>query len=334
MGKLKKHAKAVGKAAIMLEMMKPQMITHKKGAKPANYDACKGILEKSPFLRSRKDCALLQQLVKNVKFFQNLGEEQQLDLCKVMGHQDVAWARQTIMQQGDLGSTFYVILVGSFHVQVKVEDSKNLKTVAHLHPGESFGEAALINNNPRNATVVSAEPSELLMIEKEDYERVIKSLHVDALKKKSNFIKSVPAFSSFPDVIINDLATRVFFEKVPIHHKIWIQGEDVNPMKYIMIVKHGEAHVIKGFTFQGKGKGGGKSSTGSNFQTPGLAPHKSLMGLETKRANLCSLGPSSAFLERSMFGEGVDRRPGETSLEYRKRREAGEKRGSSLVTGR
>ena len=202
MRSFKKHAKAVGKAAIMLEMMKPQMITHKKGAKPANYDACKSILEKSPFLRSRKDCVQLLQLVKNVKFFQNLGETQQLDLCKVMGHQDVAWTRQTIMSQGDKGSTFFVVLVGSFHVQVKVEDSKNLKTVAHLVSGDSFGEAALINNNPRNATVVSAEPSELLMIEKEDYERVIKSLHVDALNKKSKFIRSIPAFTSFPEEIV------------------------------------------------------------------------------------------------------------------------------------
>jgi CRP-like cAMP-binding protein len=83
-----------------------------------------------------------------------------------MNHMDVAWARQTIMQQGDPGSTFYVILVGSFYVQIKVSDSKNLKTVAHLQPGDSFGEAALISDNPRNATVVSAEPSELLVIEK------------------------------------------------------------------------------------------------------------------------------------------------------------------------
>ena len=49
-----KHVKSIGKAAIMLEMMKPQTITYKGGAKPANYDICKGILEKSPYLRNRK----------------------------------------------------------------------------------------------------------------------------------------------------------------------------------------------------------------------------------------------------------------------------------------
>ena len=223
LNKLKKHVKSVGKAAILLEMMKPTMITHKKGAKPANYNVCKDILSKSPYLRNRKDCETLLTLVKNVKFFQNLGEKEQLELCKVMGFMDVAWARQRIMTEGEKGSTFYVILVGSVLVQIKVADSKNLKTVAHLHPGDSFGEAALITDNPRNATVVSAEPSELLIIEKEDYERVIKSLHVDALKKKADFIHSIPAFVNIPETITHDLAGRVFFEKVPIHKRIWEQ---------------------------------------------------------------------------------------------------------------
>jgi len=251
MTKLKKHVKMVGKAALLLNMMKPQMITHKKGAKPPNYDICRSILSKQPMYRSRKECQQLLTLVKNVKFFQNLGTDAQLELCKVMGHMDVAWARQTIMKQGDPGSTFFVILLGSFQVQIKVQDSKNLKTVAELNQGDSFGEvrrrsaredeqgrsntrrgqatrnirigftlacyrhttccvanalfakkrcvllivfvanslhqqhqAALISNNPRNATVVSAEPAELLLIEKEDYERVIKTLHVNELSKK------------------------------------------------------------------------------------------------------------------------------------------------------
>jgi len=154
MSKLKKHIKMIGKASLLLNMMKPSMITHKKGAKPPNYDVCKTILAKQPMYRSRKECQQLLMLVKNVKFFQNLETDAQLELCKVMGHKDVAWARDTVMRQGDPGTTFFVILLGSFHVQIKVQDSKNLKTVAHLHPGDSFGEAALISNNPRNATVV------------------------------------------------------------------------------------------------------------------------------------------------------------------------------------
>ena len=54
MTKLKKHIKMVGKAALLLNMMKPQMITHKKGAKPPNYDVCKTILSKKPMYERRE----------------------------------------------------------------------------------------------------------------------------------------------------------------------------------------------------------------------------------------------------------------------------------------
>ena len=52
-----------------------------------------------------------------------------------------------------------------------------------------------------------------------------RSLHVDALKKKKEFIHSIPAFANIPEAIVSDLAGRVFFEKVPIHKRIWEQGE-------------------------------------------------------------------------------------------------------------
>ncbi|GMI17781.1 hypothetical protein TrLO_g3279 [Triparma laevis f. longispina] len=340
--KLKRHVKTVGKAAIMLDTMKPTMITHKKGAKPANYDRCKEVLSKSPYLRNKRDCETLLTLVKNVKFFQNLGEVEQLELCKVMGLMDVAWARQRIMTEGEKGSTFYVILVGSVFVQVKVADSKNLKTVAHLHSGDSFGEAALINNNPRNATVVSAEPSELLMIEKEDYERVIKSLHVDALKKKVAFINSIPAFASLPPEIMNDLASRVFFEKIPIHRKIWEQNSKVDPMKYLLIVKQGEVHVLKTFKVPKKGK----TAATISMLHPSLRQNMGTTAMwNERRADLCALGPSSAFLEDSMFTSFTNAdsgiKEGDISDTEKARKEAAarkkkaeeeERRGCTLVT--
>ncbi len=354
---LKKHVKRVGKAAILLEMMKPSMITHKKAVKPQNYDACKQILGKSQFLRTRKDCEALLMLVKNVKFFQELSEDAQLELCKVMNHVDVAWARQTIMQQGDAGSTFFVIIVGSFYVQIQVAESKNLKTVAHLHPGDSFGEAALISNQPRNATIVSAEPSELLKIEKADYERVIKKLHVDALMKKVSFIRSVPAFQTFSEEVTQDLASRVFFQKVPIHTNVWKQGDAVDQMKYLLIVKHGEVHVMKNFKVKKKRKGAGnhvdpaatpvrnarRGNIGAIHQ--GTSEKKIAMlkkGSRTrgsqrdfdfveKRADLCTLGPTSAFLERSMFENSAV--TSEEDLEEKIMHEKSETRGSTLVTG-
>lgn len=41
------------------------------------------------------------------------------------------------------------------------------RTVCFLNRGESFGELGLINNAPRQATVISKEPVELLVINDE-----------------------------------------------------------------------------------------------------------------------------------------------------------------------
>ena len=45
--KLKTQIAQVGKAAVALEQVKVSLITHKKGVKPVNYEACKSILGKS-----------------------------------------------------------------------------------------------------------------------------------------------------------------------------------------------------------------------------------------------------------------------------------------------
>ena len=368
MTKLKRAVAKVGKAAMMLEMMKPSMITHKKGTKPANYDACKAVLSKSQYLRTTAECTKLLELVKNVKFFKSMAAGAQLELCKVMNHLDVAWARQTIMQQGDPGTQFYVILVGSFYVQIQVSDSKNLKTVAHLHPGDSFGEAALISNNPRNATVVSAEPSELLMIEKADYERVVKRLHVDELNKKASFVRGIPAFQTFADDIVKDLASRVFFEKVGIHTNIWKQGDAVDPMRYLMIVKHGEVHVIKNFrvkkkkrrdmsisnkrveeedfstqTFTAKRRGGTVVKAAlTGARTAAMSQRQTIAGAVQgceympKRADLCILGVNAAFLERGMLesSKADMKKDAAEELEERIMTETqSENRGCTLVAG-
>ena len=90
----------------MIEMFKPKMITEKKGAKPLNYDNCKRILAKHPATRSEAECHQLQSLVKNVKFFQQMDPLSQLELCKVMVIQDVAWARETYSSRARLATRF------------------------------------------------------------------------------------------------------------------------------------------------------------------------------------------------------------------------------------
>ena len=48
--------------------------------------------------------------------------------------------------------------------------------VAHLGPGQSFGELALLNNEPRQATITCETECHFAIINKEEYDRVLKKI--------------------------------------------------------------------------------------------------------------------------------------------------------------
>lgn len=74
---------------------------------------------------------------------------------------------QEIFQQGDLGDRIYIIANG--RAEVVRHDSGHEILLAHLGPGEYFGEMALLNQTTRNATVRCAEPLDVLSIHKREF---------------------------------------------------------------------------------------------------------------------------------------------------------------------
>ena len=64
-------------------------------------------------------------------------------------------AGATIVEQGEPGTTMYIVVRGEVEVRYDAERS------VRLGPGESFGELSLIDKRPRSATVVAATDVEL-----------------------------------------------------------------------------------------------------------------------------------------------------------------------------
>jgi CRP/FNR family cyclic AMP-dependent transcriptional regulator len=68
-------------------------------------------------------------------------------------------AGKTLVKEGEPGREFFVILSGEVSITVGGEE------VAVLKEGQWFGELALIDPAPRDATVVTLTPCELMIIE-------------------------------------------------------------------------------------------------------------------------------------------------------------------------
>jgi CRP-like cAMP-binding protein len=76
-----------------------------------------------------------------------------------------------IIKQGDKGDAFYLIASGRVSVWIE-KDSKREK-VAELKTDEHFGEMALISHDPRNATVIAEEFTELFVLQKTDFDKIL-----------------------------------------------------------------------------------------------------------------------------------------------------------------
>lgn len=75
---------------------------------------------------------------------------------------------QNVFHVGDPGDSMYFVHNGT--VEIILPDGK---IVAQLHPGAFFGEMALLNNNPRNATVRSMDCCDLFVLKKDAFDKVM-----------------------------------------------------------------------------------------------------------------------------------------------------------------
>ena len=91
-------------------------------------------------------------------------------------------ASATIIQQGEPGNDFYVIVNGEVEVILTKEEDGAKITVGQLGPGEFFGEIALLMEVPRTATVVARTEVEVAALEKRDFQEILKK---DAFATKS-----------------------------------------------------------------------------------------------------------------------------------------------------
>jgi len=82
-------------------------------------------------------------------------------------------AGSAVIEEGEFGDTFYVILKGQLSVRV-FNDAGQLVEVAQLQAGSFFGELAMIGKGRRGATIVSVTDCELLEISKGAFDNFFK----------------------------------------------------------------------------------------------------------------------------------------------------------------
>ena len=80
----------------------------------------------------------------------------------------------TVLREGDHTDNIYFIVNGALKVLVSDEEGREV-ILSILGPGEMFGEMGVLDDHPRSATVIATQSSDLVLVNKGDFQRFLVS---------------------------------------------------------------------------------------------------------------------------------------------------------------
>ncbi len=105
-------------------------------------------------------------LLKQIDLFTRIPGEELARIARIT--REVAFtAGEALIYEGDIGEAAYLIVEGSVSVQVGGKDLTTLNT------NQCVGEMAILDSEPRSASVIALETVRALKIEREDFHDIL-----------------------------------------------------------------------------------------------------------------------------------------------------------------
>lgn len=99
---------------------------------------------------------------------------------------------ELVFKEGDTGDAFYLIILGSVRISTIVPGVGE-EALTILKEGEYFGEMALIDDAPRSASAIANEDTLLILIEKDNFRKLLAKNTEIAYKLLWVFTKTLSA---------------------------------------------------------------------------------------------------------------------------------------------
>ncbi|XP_024142963.1 rap guanine nucleotide exchange factor 4 isoform X2 [Oryzias melastigma] len=136
------------------------------------------ILRKPPPERAADDMEIIYEELLNIKALTHLSTTVKRELAGVLIFESHAKAGTVLFNQGDEGTSWYIILKGSVNVVIYGKG-----VVCTLHEGDDFGKLALVNDAPRAASIVLREDNcHFLRVDKEDFNRILRDVEANTVR--------------------------------------------------------------------------------------------------------------------------------------------------------
>lgn len=110
-------------------------------------------------------------MLKNIPLFAGLSEKE-LSLLEKHANTRTFPRHAILITEGDETDSLYIIQSGKVRIFKSNEEGKEI-ILNEQGPGEHFGELALVDDNPRSASVMALEKTRVAIISRQDFRQVL-----------------------------------------------------------------------------------------------------------------------------------------------------------------
>jgi CRP-like cAMP-binding protein len=119
---------------------------------------------------ARKKASAIREILKKTPMFMELSDRELAAIERILHRREYA-AGEAIIRQGEPGLGMYIVEEGRASV---LSEPANVE-LSELMEGDFFGEASLLDESPRSATVLAKDPSRVLAFFQSDLFALIES---------------------------------------------------------------------------------------------------------------------------------------------------------------
>jgi len=112
-----------------------------------------------------------KELLRTVPIFSELSDDDLASLAR-LGNRRRYPKDGVVFFENEQGDSIFMISEGRVKVAILGDDGREI-ILSVLGPGDFFGEMALLDNEPRSATAIAAEESELLCVSRADFQSAL-----------------------------------------------------------------------------------------------------------------------------------------------------------------
>ncbi len=112
-------------------------------------------------------------IIRRIPLFSELEERELEAVAALVSTRNVS-RKSIVVQEGDVGDSLFIIVKGAVKISSYTAEGKEV-VLSLLSAGGVFGEMALLDRQPRSATVTTTEDSTLAQIRRPDFERLLQN---------------------------------------------------------------------------------------------------------------------------------------------------------------